>query len=57
MTVIDASTVDHLNREHSPSSCISDIHLHIQQYIALSFIAKNKEKALKALKAMHNNLH
>jgi len=54
MTEIDPSDLDNLNREYSPSSCINDINLHIQQYITLSHIAKNQAIALKAL---HTNLH
>ena len=52
MIEIYPSALAHLNREYSPSNCISDIH--IQQYIDLSHIAKNQARALKA---MHNNLH
>lgn len=49
MTEIDSSDLESLNREYSPSSCINDINVHIQQYIDLSRIAKNQAKELKAL--------
>ena len=49
MTEIDSSDLDNLNREYSPSSCINDINVHIQQYIKLSHTAKNKAIALKKL--------
>jgi arylformamidase len=49
MTELDSSDLDNLNREYSPSSCIKDINVHIQQYIELSSIAKNRARELKAL--------
>jgi arylformamidase len=54
MTGIDRSDVDldKLNREYSPSRCIDDINVYIQQYIDLSIIAKNQTKELSAL---HSN--
>jgi arylformamidase len=54
MTEIDLSDLDNLNREYSPSSCVNDINVHIQQYIALSHIAKSQARELEAL---HSNLH
>jgi arylformamidase len=54
MTEIDPSDLDNLNREYSPSSCIDDINVHIQQYITLSHIAKNQARELEAL---HSSLH
>jgi arylformamidase len=41
MIKIDFSDIDNVNREYSPSSCIDDINIYIQQYIQLSEIAKN----------------
>ena len=41
MSEIDFSDRDYINREYSPSSCIDDINVYIQQYIQLSNIAKN----------------
>ncbi|MFT4941351.1 MAG: arylformamidase [Paraglaciecola sp.] len=41
MTQIDFSDIDNINREYSPSSCIDDINIYIQQYIQLSRVARN----------------
>jgi len=50
MTKTNQSDLDWLNREYSPSSCIDDINIYIQQYISLS------DKA-KALANTENTLH
>ena len=42
MTLIASEDIEHLNREYSPSSCIDDINVYIQQYIDLSAEAKTK---------------
>lgn len=42
MTFIASEDIEHLNREYSPSSCIDDINVYIQQYIDLSKDAKAK---------------
>ena len=49
MTELDSSDLDNLNREYSPSSCIDDINVHIQQYIDLSRTAKNQARERKTL--------
>jgi len=49
MTELDSSDLESLNREYSPSSCIKDINVHIQQYIELSSIAKSQARELKVL--------
>lgn len=42
MTNINSTDLEKLTREYSPSSCIDDITVYIQQYIELSRTAKNK---------------
>lgn len=42
MTQIEPTDLEHLNREYSPSSCIDDINIYIQQYIELSRNAKTQ---------------
>lgn len=54
MTSTDISDLVQLNREYSPSSCIEDINVHIQQYVALSRAAKIEAKEQKKL---HSDLH
>ena len=49
MTSTNISDLDQLNREYSPSSCIDDINVHIQQYVELSRIAKDQARALNKL--------
>jgi len=41
MKNIDQYDLDKLNREYSPSSCIDDINIYIQQYISLRHKAKD----------------
>jgi len=50
MNNTNQSDLDKLNREYSPSSCIDDINIYIQQYISLSHKAK-------ALANTDKNLH
>ncbi|MGK0268514.1 MAG: arylformamidase [Paraglaciecola sp.] len=50
MKNIDQYDLDKLNREYSPSSCIDDINIYIQQYISLSHQAKD-------LADIQNTLH
>ncbi|MFT5311816.1 MAG: arylformamidase [Paraglaciecola sp.] len=50
MTKIDCSELDNVNREYSPSSCIDDINVYIEQYIQLS-------KHAKSHAIEHNALH
>jgi len=49
MTELDSSDLENLNQEYSPSSCINDINVHIQQYIDLSRAAKNQARELQTL--------
>jgi arylformamidase len=51
MTNTNQADLDRLNQEYSPSSCIDDINVYIEQYISLSDKAKalaNKENTLHA---------
>ena len=50
MKNIDQYDLDKLNREYSPSSCIDDINIYIQQYISMSHQAKD-------LADIQNTLH
>ena len=49
MTSTDIADLAQLNREYSPSSCIDDINVHIQQYVELSHAAKNQAGVQKKL--------
>ena len=54
MATSDISALELLNREYSPSSCIEDINVYIQQYIEQSRTAKNNAIALEKL---HGDQH
>jgi len=54
MTSTDITDLVQLNREYSPSSCIDDINVFIQQYIELSRAAKEQARKQKKL---HCDLH
>jgi len=49
MTNTNISDLEQLNREYSPSSCIDDINVYIQQYVELSRAAKDQAKVQKKL--------
>jgi arylformamidase len=49
MATSDISTLELLNREYSPSSCIEDINVYIQQYIEQSRTAKNNAITLEKI--------
>ncbi len=54
MATSDISALELLNREYSPSSCIEDINVYIQQYIEQSRTAKNNAIVLEKL---HSDQH
>jgi len=54
MTSTDITDLVQLNREYSPSSCIEDINVFIQQYVELSRAAKDQARDQKKL---HSDLH
>lgn len=54
MTNTSPTDVDDLNREYSPSSCIDDINVYIQQYIDLSVLAKTLAKQQHVLQSNLN---
>ena len=49
MTEENQLDLENLNREYSPSSCVDDIDVYIQQYIELSYTAKTVAKSQNAL--------
>ncbi|WP_085298790.1 alpha/beta hydrolase [Cognaticolwellia mytili] len=49
---IEQLSLEQLNKEYSPSSCIEDINVYIQQYVEQSRVAKDKAFALEKL---HSN--